>query len=517
MKHAMENKKKMSWTMMLAVCTALATALAGCSGSSAGTTNPTEEKPNDAAAPADATTPAAPGDAEPELEPVELTWYYPQNQAHIDQAVVNEAVNKITKEKINATIKLMPIDFGTYEQKLNTIVASNEAIDIIWTSGWLFSFANNQRKGVFQPLDDLLKEHGQKLYDSMEEKFWNDAKIDGQIYAVPNYQISANRAGLVLQKRFVDKYNLDLSTIKKIDDIEPFLKQIKENEPGIVPFGTTRGFYTPFIYGIDAKVRVYKNDPTHTVLPEVTKEMRENFKLVHSWYSQGLINEDAATLKSAADAYNKGNTAVWFDFTGKPGSEVEFSAAIGGEEVVLHPLAKAVFTGAGSTMNAISRTSKNPERAMMFLELVNTDKELYNTLVYGIEGKHYEKTTGNFIKTNPESGYFTNTDWVFGNIRNEYLPEGAPADKLEQTAAINAEAEVSPYNGFVFNTDPVKTETANVKAVNDEYYAALASGTLDPEEYLPIYEEKLEKAGTEVIRAETQKQLNEWLAANGKK
>ncbi|WP_309123120.1 ABC transporter substrate-binding protein [Paenibacillus sp.] len=512
MKQAIEKKKKATWSMMLALCTALAAGLAGCSGSTTGTTDTPADKPADAAAPADDELPAA-----PELEPVELTWYYPQNQAHVDQALVNEAVNKITKEKINATIKLMPIDFGTYEQKLNTIVASNEAIDIIWTSGWLFSFPNNQRKGVFQPLDELLEKYGPNLYDSMEEKFWNDAKIDGQIYAVPNYQISASRAGLVLQKRFVDKYNLDLSTIKKMEDIEPFLKQIKENEPGIVPFGTTRGFYTAFIYGIDPKVAVYKNDPTHTVLPEVTKEKRENFKLAHSWYSQGLINEDAATLKSAADAYNKGNTAVWFDFTGKPGSEVEFSAAIGGEEVVLHPLAKAVFTGAGSTMNAISRTSKNPERAMMFLELVNTDKELYNLLVYGIEGKHYEKTTGNFIKTNPESGYFTNTDWVFGNIRNEYLPEGAPADKLEQTAAINAEAEVSPYNGFVFNTDPVKTETANVKAVNDEYYAALATGTLDPEQYLPIYEEKLEKAGAEVIRAETQKQLNEWLAANGKK
>ena len=82
-----------------------------------------------------------------------------------------------------------------------------------------------------------------------------------------------------MQKRFVDKYKLDLSSIKKIDDIEPFLKQIKENEPGIVPFGTTRGFYSALIYNIDTKVPVYRNDTTHTVLPDVTKEMRENFKL----------------------------------------------------------------------------------------------------------------------------------------------------------------------------------------------------------------------------------------------
>lgn len=505
------KKPRIQWLSILALSSAFAVAATGCSSKSN-----TGAGSGSGASPSGSASPSASVEPVKKLDPVELTWYYPQNKANPDLQLVNDAVNKITKEKINATVKLMPVDFGTYEQKLNTIVASNEPTDIIWTSNWLFSFANNQKKGVFLPLDDLLKNQGPKLFQSMEQKFWNDAKIDGKIYGVPNYQISASRAGLVIQKRFVDKYKLDVSAIKKIDDIEPFLKQVKEGEPDIVPFGTTRGFYTGLIYNIDTKVPVYKNDPTHKVLPDVTPELKQNFALVHSWYTKGYINKDAATLKAAADAYNKGNTAVWFDFTGKPGSEVEFKAADGGYDVVLVPLSKPVFTGAASTINAISRTSKNPERAMMFLELVNTDKELYNTLVYGIEGKHYTKTTGNFIKINQDAGYFTNTDWIFGSIINEYLPEGSPADKLEQTAKVNAEAEVSPYTGFVFNTDPVKTESANVKAVNDEYYAALATGTLDPEKYLPIYEDKLKKAGADAIQAERQKQLDEWLKTNGK-
>lgn len=56
-----------------------------------------------------------------------------------------------------------------------------------------------------------------------------------------------------------------------------------------------------------------------------------------------------------------------------------------------------------------------------------------------------------------------------------------------------------------------------MKAVNDEYYAALATGTVDPEKYLPIYEEKLNRAGSETIRAEKQRQLDAWLKAKGKK
>ncbi|MNR41091.1 hypothetical protein D3C85_1594380 [compost metagenome] len=97
------------------------------------------------------------------------------------------------------------------------------------------------------------------------------------------------------------------------------------------------------------------------------------------------------------------------------------------------------------------------------------------------------------------------------------MPEGAPADKIEQTVRINEEAEVSPYYDFVFQTEELKAELANVKAVNDEYYPALATGTVDPSKFLPIYEEKLKRAGSEVIRAEKQRQLDEWLKSKGKK
>ncbi|CAI6080791.1 ABC transporter substrate-binding protein [Cohnella rhizoplanae] len=518
MKKTNSGKFGFRTTLLTSISLAAALTAAGCGNSN----NNGNASPSASAAPSASSTASASASASAspsassELEPVELTWYYPQNAANADLALVNEAVNKITKEKINATIKLSPIDFGTYEQKMNTMTASGEKMDIIWTSSWLFKFDQNQLKGAFLPLDDLLKTHGQQLYDSLEKKFWDDATLQGKIYAVPNFQFSAQRASLVIQKRFIDKYNLDTSTIKKMEDLEPFLKQIKDGEPGITPFGTQKGFYTALLYGIDTKVPVYYTDETNTVLPEITKERKENYALAHSWYTKGYINPDAATLKAANDVYNKGTTAVWFDWTGKPGSEVEYKAADGGYDVELVPMGEAVFTGAASTLNAISRTSKNPERAMMFLELVNTDKELYNTLVYGIEGKHYEKTTGNFIKINQDAGYFTNTDWIFGNITNEYLPEGSPADKIEQTIKMNNEARVSKYNGFVFNSEPVKTEIANVNAVNEEYAASLGTGTLDPAKYLPIYEEKLNKAGAEKIRAEKQKQLNEWLAANGK-
>lgn len=449
--------------------------------------------------------------------PVELIWYYPEYEANADLGLVNEEVNRIVKAKINATVRLKPIDFGSYEQKMNTLAASNAPADVIWTSNWLFSWTDNAKRGVFRPVQDLLPEYAPRLLASLPERFWDDGRLGGDQYGIPNYQIAAMRPSLVVQKRFADKYGLDAGSIRRIEDIEPFLKRVKEGESGIVPFGTTRGFYMNMLYGIDWRVPVYLDDPSHTVLPDVTPEMKRNFELVRSWYVKGYVNEDAATLREASDAYSKGNAAAWFDPTGKPGSEAEFKAMDGGYDVLLAPLTSPYYTGAASSMNAISRTSKNPERALMFLELVHTDKELYNLLVYGIEGKHYVRTTGSFIRIDPEAGYYTNTDWVFGDIRNEYLPEGSPADKLEQTVRINEEARLSFYNGFVFDGDSVKAELANVRAVNEEYYGSLATGSVDPEEYLPIYEEQLKKAGSDTIAAEKQRQLNEWLASKGLK
>lgn len=46
-------------------------------------------------------------------------------------------------------------------------------------------------------------------------------------------------------------------------------------------------------------------------------------------------------------------------------------------------------TSAQGAMMAISTASKNPERAMMFLNLLNTDPEIMTLINYGVEGIHY--------------------------------------------------------------------------------------------------------------------------------
>jgi putative aldouronate transport system substrate-binding protein len=110
-----------------------------------------------------------------------------------------------------------------------------------------------------------------------------------------------------------------------------------------------------------------------------------------------------------------GKVAVEWNTTMKPGGEVDDKKRFGGNEVVYVRLSEPEFTGVQAIMTAISKTSKNAERAIQFLELINTDATLFNLLTFGIEGKNYTKVGDNTIKINQAGGYKADLGWVMGN------------------------------------------------------------------------------------------------------
>ncbi|REE92838.1 carbohydrate ABC transporter substrate-binding protein (CUT1 family) [Paenibacillus taihuensis] len=485
------------------------------------TTNAAADTTNNAAT--DTTTEPA----KEELPEVKLTFYYPSNPPGPDQQAVNDEVNKYLKEKINATVDLKPLSFDEYDPKMNTIMASGEEFDIAWASrSWLLSYQANIDKGAFLELtDDMINKYAKEARANVPDKFWPDMKAnDGKVYGFPVYQVAAKTKSLVIQKRFADKYNLDISSIHTYKDIEPFLKQIHDNEPGVVPFGLGQnswGFFTdPSWVGTDGLAVSYKkDDPNYTILTaeQQINEKKDYYNTLHKWYEAGYINEDAPILKNFGDLKKKGNVAVGIEFTTKPGGELDEMNNNGGKEVVYAPISDTYFTGISSAMQIISKTSKNPERALMFMNLLSTDKYLYNLICYGIEGKHYTKKDENYIEPIKDSGYAPNVDWVFGDQFNAYLKAPQTADVWQKTIDLNNNAMVAASYGFSINQDPIKSELANTAAVNNEYGPALETGAVDPAEIMPKYIEKLKAAGQDKIDQEIQKQWDEWLKKQGLK
>ncbi|MFD1904627.1 hypothetical protein ACFSQ7_12070 [Paenibacillus rhizoplanae] len=67
------------------------------------------------------------------------------------------------------------------------------------------------------------------------------------------------------------------------------------------------------------------DDPTYT-LQRYPEEELDNFRLASKWYKDGYIYKDAATEKKANDYLAKGQIAVDFNVTLKPGVEAEVKA-----------------------------------------------------------------------------------------------------------------------------------------------------------------------------------------------
>ncbi|WP_079913313.1 ABC transporter substrate-binding protein [Paenibacillus sp. 32352] len=461
------------------------------------------------------------------LKDVKLTYYYPNPVASIkDVQLVQDAINKITQPAIHAAIELKPIDWGAYEQKMNVISAAGEEYDLAYTSPSSNNYYQNVAKGAFIPLDDLLASYAPKTKAAVPEILWNAAKVKGKLYGVVNYQIVAMPYGYSIPKQYLEKYQVDANGIKSYDDLTPYYQKWKEEHPALLynKDGGDGFSNVPPLWGMDSVggsmtpgwIRL--DDPSLTVInqfesPEFKKEVERKRAL----YTLGIIPKDAAVMggNDVNNAYKAGKYQLFTTGVGvKPGVASEEKAKYNGIQMEYRALSEPLITTSSAlgTMTAISKTSKNPERAMMFLELLNTNKELYRLISYGIEGKHYnvvDKDNG-VIELIKDSGYTPNTAWMFGNQFNGFYLSKEDVGNFEKIKQMNTSAKASPTLGFNFDAEPVKTEIAQTTSVYKEYKDILMSGTADPAKTLPEFLEKMRKAGADKIIAEKQKQIDEW-------
>lgn len=444
-----------------------------------------------------------------------LTWYTIGIQPKDFDQVLAE-VNKYLGEKINVNLNMKFIDFGDYTQKMSVIINSGEDYDLAFTCAWAGDYLGNSRKGAFYELNELLAtENGQKLYNTIDKRFWEGASIDGKIYAVPNQKELGAAPMWVFTKEYVDKYNIPYQDIHSLQDLEPWLQVIKENEPDVVPFYITDGFsFDVFFDQLIPPVGVLTNDETLTIrnLFE-TQEMKDNLDTLRKYYKLGYINADSAIAmddKSVKRFVTKGD--------GQPYADKIWSKDLG-YDVVTSPIVDTLVTNASSTgsMIAISRNSKNKEKAFEFLTLLNTDPYLRNLLNYGIEGVHYEKISENSIKIlgdakrKYEIPYFS-----IGNLFLTYTLDTEPETKWEEFKEFNDSAEVSPLLGFKFDSSKVSSELAAINNVLEEFKSSLYSGSVDVDEYLGKLNTKLKEQGIDRVIAEMQTQVDEWRNNNNK-
>lgn len=464
------------------------------------------------AATSTATAPAEKG------EPIELIWYT-RFDDQADTAKVNEALNKLTLEKINATIKMINIPGATYNDKMQVILGGREECDVVFAGAGFADFWGNAARGAFLPLNDLIKTYAQGTYDAIPASMWNGVKLNGEIYGIINYQIEAKEGGVFVPTSRLEKHGFDLTTVKKLEDIEPLLEKIHADDPTIIPVQMNEVDFMPLMgyddigtYGMPGAVAI--GDDSLKVINQYETEGWQNFvKLMRKWYQAGYIAKDAATIDSYNDLFKAGKVGVMISNV-KPGGLQE-SEVLWGEPMSVQKImdGRVLPSAISATLNCISSTSKHPEKAMEFINLLNTDKDVYNLCCFGIEGTHYKKIGDDRIELVENSGYQPNKAWAMGNQFNAYK-YGTQSDAVwDETIALNEGAQVSDLLGFVFDPEPVKSQVAQCQSVWDQYFRAIVRGTVDPDQYIPEFLTKLEASGAKEIIAEKQAQIDAWKAS----
>lgn len=177
----------------------------------------------------------------------ELIWYVPMAVKGDQYEAVMEQVN----EKLsvhNLKLNVIGIEGGTFDQKMQVINAGREKYDLAFTSGWRNDYYQNVSNGSFSDITEALPQYAPKLYGSMPQSTWDTIRVDGKIYATPNWQMMVKSVGVLIPKEKVEAAAFDYSKIKTFEELEEYLAALKAVDPESNKLGTFWNSISPY-YG----------------------------------------------------------------------------------------------------------------------------------------------------------------------------------------------------------------------------------------------------------------------------
>lgn len=451
--------------------------------------------------------------------------YAVMGEAQPDLPLIQEKVNEITQKEINAVIEMEAVNLSSLANVYALKASSQEKVDLMILFpgfSYLTSFANSN---LLMPVEDLVDQWGPNIKDVVGDML-PAGEYKGHLYAIPqNKGLRKNAYGFKISRALCEKHGIDAKAIKTIEDLEAAFAIIKEAEPEVTVVmaeslgtGITSGLmeYQDNL-GIGSGVLSVEEDGSLKVVNSLESEKNmEISKKVREWYELGYISKDVLTVQDdGVSSLKAGKCFATASNSIEPGEGDADSWFI-----TLNPEKPLVCTSDDQLiMWGIPSTCERPEKAVQFLDLCFGSKELVDLLQYGVEDVHYTVVSENVID-NSNNANWTNFWPMFGDNHKASVSIGTltgldGVSTLEEYQAQQAkwEVEMSPAYGFNFDPTNVKTEIAACDAVNAEYGIVLGSGTVDPEEEMPKYIQKLYDSGLQKVLDEKQRQLDEWLAS----
>lgn len=440
-------------------------------------------------------------------------------------------------------------DLYTVNQKLGDLTEKKAGVraQLVWTglnSSYGNSYYKNRQMGVdilniyYNQFEDYCEK---SLLLNLEPYLGKDSCLreilkektplpeDGQkgIYGIPKALSDIHTNGVILNRSYVEKYHMDVSGIRKPEDLAPLFEIIKKERPDVVPWALEKrtnavierspiadvldGCLSGILYEgtDDAVCNVYESD-AYTKRVELAKR----------WQEKGYLADNILTNIEPGQTQVISGEAFAAEFVVKP-DEMQYEESIYGDKVIIIPFDRPPVLDTEDdwiTVWSIFSETKYPEEAVKVLELLYNDEEVLNMILYGVEGLHYEvEEDGSFSfpdgVTENNVGYTCSVKWQF-NTPKAGIWSGMSEDLEKDFKEFEASAEVSPAYGFWLDESKITVDMQKIKAIVSGYKKFLNVGMtergLSTEAYLEEFRQKLREAGSEQLVKEVSAQYQAW-------
>ena len=524
--------KLLSLGMSLALCVSM---FAGC--------GQTPAPSSAAAAPETSSVPSSSVDANAvdTSKEVKLVMYL-LGDPPADNDKVFEQINAKLKEKINATIEPKYMSWGEYEQKYPLIFASGENFDLIYSADWAFYNAQSTKQGYWEITKDALAKYAPLTASTIYQEAWDQSLVDGKCFMLPMQYKEITGYVYMARGDLMKKYGVE--AINNRADLEKYLDALAQSEKGMIPIDVGSDYDATFMFdriwgeltwnngnnkyeGVGAwqlMACVGANDPALNVQmtidqPEYLQAVQKlkEYKDKGYWSKSAVVN-----TTDNRDAFKAGKSGLAL-------TNLNTAKSLYAEVVAAHPewdvkVFDAQF-GTPPTLNAfwangmsIFSKSKNPERALMALDLLRNDEAINDLFCYGIEGVHYQKTSPHTLKLLDASAnypYDGNCNWGVRNDATWKIVEGGIPNFEEINETWQKNCKMYKYAFFTFDDSSVKNEIAAINDVFSSNYKLLNLGFADdPAASIADMSKKMKAAGADKVYEAMHTQLQEYVATH---
>lgn len=472
-------------------------------------------------------------------EPVVLRMYLIGDRTPDFDQVYDE-INKKLQENVNATLEVDFLSWSEHDTKYSLLFSSGEKFDLIFTAtGWAHYSETANMGGFYEITDEFVSTYAPDIKAVVPEDAWDQAKIGGKDYMIPCYKNEfASGGNLLVRGDLLEKYNVEEITSRQ--ELESFLDAVCENEQGISALGTGGGEFQDLyewrtlgfspISGDDNKLFMYHyTDPDDVEVRYILNwdEFTNYCHKMKEMYEKRYWSADSQNSQDEKqDNFLNGKSAV---MTWNPSNQLTYGRIADNE----HPdwncrmidfapeVAQKVYPYTNNGM-AININSNHKERAMMVLNELYTNPEIYDLARLGIEGVHWEAVGDDQYKLldkNSDYGVDANCNWGWTNeelTRTEYVENPTSLDDSYKQIMDSYGAMITHHvlDAFVFDPAPVSTEIAIISTLNDRYYTLLNMGMADDvDAVLEEFSRSLEEAGIQKVIDEMNRQVAEYIVS----